>query len=129
MRKKIWKIRFYVIAKEFFQYSLITYILLFIAESLQPGIVSYFFDPTLLLGVVLLSGVIMVVTYNEKVEVLFPPKERKKRDILVSIVLAIGGALLVFYKTQDLGIVSIIISAISAGIIILLALLILQNPE
>jgi hypothetical protein len=51
-----------VVAKEFFQVSLVTYLLLTLAETLKEGFVSNFFNMNYLLVVVLVTGVGMVLT-------------------------------------------------------------------
>ena len=74
----------------------------------------------------------MVLTHNEKLDEVLKPKEPHKlktSDVEFIIVLAAGGALLVWYKTQDLGVLSIIISVLTAAIIVLLSLLVLTDKE
>lgn len=129
---KLWKIKIHLISKEFFQYSLVTYLILLLAETLKQGIVSFFFNLNILLGIVLISGVVMVLTHNEKLDEKLKPEKKQKitaKDIEYIIILASGGAILVHFKTQDLGSVSIIISVITAIIIVLLSLLVLSENE
>lgn len=52
----------HVAAREFFQVSLVTYLLLTLAETLRTGVVSNFFNLNYLLIVVVVSGAVMVVT-------------------------------------------------------------------
>ena len=49
-------------SREFFQTSLVTYLLLTLAETLSEGFVSNFFNMNYLLLVVLVTGVVMVLT-------------------------------------------------------------------
>jgi hypothetical protein len=51
-----------IISKEFFQVALLTYLILALLESIQTGIISYFFNMNYLLSFVLLTGVLMVIT-------------------------------------------------------------------
>jgi hypothetical protein len=51
-----------IVAKEFFQVSLVTYLLLTLAETVHEGFVSNFFNMNYLLMVVLITGVAMVLT-------------------------------------------------------------------
>lgn len=51
-----------IASREFFQTSLVTYLLLTLAETLSEGFVSNFFNMNYLLLVVLVTGVVMVLT-------------------------------------------------------------------
>lgn len=124
---KIWQAKLHLLSEEFFQYSLITYLILLLAETLKEGFVSFFFNLNILLVVVLVSGVILVLTHSEKLELIKEKHKLKQSDIEYTIVLAIGGALLVYYKTQELGTIAIIISVLTALIIILLSILLLTE--
>jgi len=123
----VWKIKIYLIVKEIFQYSLVTYLILLLAESIKEGIVSYFFNLNILLGVVLISGIIMILTYDERLMMKSPSKRKSKIDIVWSIVFAVGGGALVVYKTMDLGVVSLVVGSITGIIIVLLSLLLLNE--
>jgi hypothetical protein len=98
-----------------------------LAETLKEGFVSFFFNLNILLVVVLVSGVIMVLTHNEHLEPEKTQQKIKHTDIEYTLVLAVGGALLVYYKTQELGTISYIIAGLTAIIIILLSLLLLTE--
>lgn len=47
---------------EFFQVSLVTYLILLLLETVIPGYVSNVFNLNILLGVVLVSGILMVIS-------------------------------------------------------------------
>lgn len=129
---KLWKVKTHIVAREFFQYSLITYLILLLAETVRQGIVSYFFNLNILLALVLTSGVIMVLTHQEQLDKhLHPEKKHKvrKRDVLYLFVLALGGGFLVLYKTTDLGMLAILIGLLAALIIFLLGILVLTDKE
>lgn len=51
-----------IVTKEFFQATLVTYLLLTLAETLKEGFVSNFFNMNYLLVAVLVSGVAMVLS-------------------------------------------------------------------
>lgn len=51
-----------IASREFFQTSLVTYLLLTLAETLSEGFVSNFFNMNYLLLVVLVTGIVMVLT-------------------------------------------------------------------
>jgi hypothetical protein len=57
-----WARSVYIVAREFFQVSLVTYLLLTLAETLKTGFVSNFFNLNYLLIIVLVTGVAMVLT-------------------------------------------------------------------
>lgn len=129
---KLWKIKIHIIAEQFFQYSLVTYLLLLLAETIKEGLVSFFFNLNILLVVVMLSGIVMVLTYNEKYDAQTATKKKPKIlwwDILYITLLALGGSVLVYTKTQDLGSISLIISLLAGGIIALLSILVLTDRE
>lgn len=129
---KLWRIKIHFIAKEIFQYSLLTYLILFLTEMIKQGLVSFFFNLNILLFIVLLSSIIMVLTNNERLE-----KELKSKDIFKLNILNVGyiiiftasGGFFVWYETQDLGVVSIIISVISAILIVLFSFLIFFDSK
>jgi hypothetical protein len=55
-----------IVARELFQTSLVTYLILVVAETLKEGFVSNFFNMNYLLGVVLTSGTAMVLAEPDK---------------------------------------------------------------
>ncbi|MGH7204035.1 MAG: hypothetical protein ACREHC_06345 [Candidatus Levyibacteriota bacterium] len=129
---KQWKIKLHVVSEQFFQYSLMTYLLLLLTETIKEGLVSFFFNLNILLGVVVLSGIVMITTHNEKYDVQIQTKKKPKIlwwDILYTILLAFGGAVLVFIKTHDLGSLSLFISLLTGGIIVLLSILVLTERD
>ncbi len=54
-----------VIFRDLFQVSLVTYLILLLLEIIKAGFVSFFFDTNILLWVTLVSGVVMVLTFDE----------------------------------------------------------------
>lgn len=119
----------HLVAEEFFQYSLITYLILLFAETIKEGFVSFFFDLNILLVVVLLSGVIMVLTHHEELERLRKPHKITGADIQNIFLFASGGALLVYYKTFELGNIAFVIAGLTAAIIGLLSYLLLSEDS
>jgi hypothetical protein len=126
---KVWKIKVHYISEVFFQYSLVTYMAMRLAETFKQGFVSFFFDPNILLVVVLISGVVMVLTHHEQLERLNKPHRITGSDIQSIILFSAGGAMLVFYKTQDIGAISIAIALLTAVIIGVLSVLILTDEQ
>lgn len=127
---KLCKVKTYIIAKEFFHYSLITYLIILIAETIKEGIVSYFFNINILLTVVILSGFVMAITYDEKLNLHTPTlKKITYRDIIFSILLALGGGFFVYVGTFDMGNVAIVVGCLAVILILLLSLLLLTSTE
>jgi hypothetical protein len=126
---KVWQAKVHLLSEEFFQYSLITYLILLLAETLKEGFVSFFFNLNILLVVVLVSGVVMVLTHNEHLEPEKTHHKIKTSDIEYTLVLATGGALLVYYKTKELGTIALVIAGLTAIIIVLLSLLLMTEQS
>src|SRR5258708_1546546 len=114
-------------SKEIFQFSLITYLVLLLSESLKTGFVSNFINLNIPLFIVLITGVLMVLTQQDKFEITKPMKRNLSADIQNSIVLAVIGGLLVFFKTQELGKISIVISILTMILITFLSILLLTD--
>jgi hypothetical protein len=124
---KHWKLKIYLVSREFFQFSLLTYLLLLLTETLSEGFVSLFFNLNILLVVILFCGIISLVTYDNKLALPHKKKINYAKSAEYSIFMGIMGALLVFYKTQDLGPVSLTIAIITAVIISILSFLLLTD--
>lgn len=121
---KHFKLKTHLVIEEIFQFSLVTYLLLLLAETLQEGFVSYFFNLNILLGVVLVTGIVMVFTHSEQINQSPPPQKLKIIDVLYILMIALGAGFLVYYKTKELGQIAIIVAVITGVLIILLSLLI-----
>ena len=122
---KPWKYKLHFITSEFFYYSLFTYIILFISETLRRGFVSYFFDLNMLLAIVLFSGGIMIVTNNDKLKT----SKLSSAEIQNTIFLAFGAGILVYYRTQTLGKLAWVLSAITILIISLTSVVLINEKE
>ena len=122
------KLKYSIIAEEFFQISLITYLILLLAETIKEGFVSYFLDLNIILGVVIISGLCMILTHDDERHL---KKEGKKklssRDFEFFFIMSVAGALLIYYKTEELGTISLILTAFTAVIIFLLSYLIMTD--
>ena len=112
-----------VLINHIFQTLLITYLILLLAEQIQPGIISVYINLNYLLIIVIISGILDV--FSEPIE---KKKEKvNKKDYIFIIILGIIGFLIIKFKTSDLGFLSWIISIIAGILIILLSLLILEE--
>lgn len=123
------KVRIAIIVGELFQVSLLMYLVLVLAETVKGGFVSSYFNLNYLLGVVLISGVLMVLTSDWYKGLKSEKKEITEKDVYYIFTVSIGAMVIVYYKTQELGKISIAITAISGLIIFLLSLLIFSEDN
>jgi len=133
-----------IVINELFNVSLITYLILLLLETLDKGFVSNVFNLNYLLGVVLISGIIKVLPISQKkdlnqwemIDISFnrlldtiKPSNLSENQFYFIILIGLGGAGLVYFKIQELGKISILISVITALIIFLLSYLIFTDSE
>ncbi len=115
------KLNLGIIAEEAFHVFLVTYLFLLLVETIKPDFVSYFFNLNILLGVVLATGIVMAICTEEKEAV-------ATQDVSVHwkyiATISIAGALLIYYKTEDLRWLSIVLTILTGGIIFLLSYII-----
>lgn len=107
---------------------LITYLLLILLETIFDGSVSPYINLNHLLIIVIIVGVVAVLTAPGK-----PESVRRERltakGILIIICAGIGGAAIIWYKTQEIGWLSYVISVVSGGLIVLLSMLIWRADD
>ena len=134
-----------IVINELFQVSLVTYLILHIWETLDSGAVSNVFNLNYLLGIVLISGILKVlplakrriksqwdiidINFFSLTSQLHLPPSITENDFYYIILVGFGGGLLVFFKTQELGILSYIITAITIILIFLLSYLIFTDQD
>jgi len=127
---KFWKIKVHIIAQELFQFSLIIYLILVLLESLKQGFVSTYFNLNIIFGILLISGLCMVLTDTKQTTKLLPSgKKITSADVQNSVLFAISGAVLIYFETKVLGPISYIISVLSFILILLLCLLLLSEND
>jgi len=137
-----------IIVTELFQVSLVTYLVLLLAENIVPGAVSDFFNLNILLALVVVSAVLMVLPVSEKkwkdekkmlqkflhlaFEEWDKEVERVKKsrfEWLYVFLVSYGGGALVYYKTRELGLIAVFLAFLSGIIIWLLSQLILHEEH
>lgn len=130
--KKIWKFVL-DINQDVFTISLITYLVFLLLEEFKKGFVSYNLNLNILLGLVIASGVLTVLseekTNKHKLKTNKNESRINKKDYFFIFGLGILGAILIFYKTKEIGWISYIISIVSGVLIILLSVLILEDND
>ena len=113
-----------VFMQEVFQFSLLTYLVLFLIETLKTGAVSAYFNMNILLGVVLVSGGVIVLTYSEKM----PVQKATIEDVKNGFFLALLGGCGIYFVTSDLGYLAIVI-AVLTGLTLFLFTVLLYIDE
>jgi hypothetical protein len=116
------------LVQQVFVILLVTYLLLLLGDTIWEESVSGVLNLNYLLIAVVVIGIPAVLISRKK-----PAGEVRKpvggKDILMVSCAAIAGAVIVWYKTRDIGWPSIIMSIISCILIALLSLLILKDGD
>ena len=109
-----------------FPYLLITYLLCLLVESFKKEYISKFLNLKVLLIIVIVSGILTAFALEKEKG----PKEKPTRkDYLFIGALGALGAGLVYWKTKELGLLSVVISIVSGALIILLSCLMMGKEE
>ncbi len=111
-----------------FPMLLITFLLLILVDTIFKGSVSYYINLNYLLIILIVVGIAAVLTATNKVESAKGERLTAK-SIFMIICAGIGGAAIIWYKTQEIGWLSYVISALSGGLIVLLSMLIWRGDE
>jgi len=107
---------------------LITFLLLILLETIFEGSVSSYINLNHLLIIVIVVGVAALLTAPSKAEDA-KGEPLTAKGIFIIICAGIAGAAAVWYKTQEIGWLSYVISAVSGGLIVLLSMLIWRGDE
>ena len=130
----IWKTAKELVS-EIFKISLLSYLLFYLIEDFFPGFVSSFFSMNILLGIVVGSGVLTVISQKPDSAKASTDEGRieenkiRARDIVFIVILSIIAGGLIYLKTKDLGKLGLAISTISGIIILLMSILLLTEEE
>ena len=116
------------IAQQIFVVLLVTYQLLLLAETIWEESASSVINLNYLLIAVIVLGIPAVLAGGGK------PAERVKQPIGLKDIVMIGcasiaGAVIVWYKTKDIGWPSVFMSIISCALIVILSVLILKGDD
>jgi magnesium-transporting ATPase (P-type) len=124
--------RYYQATVTFIRYLFLpvlgVYLLLLLIDAIFPDSISRYVNLDYLLIPAIFTGIIAVLTGFKKER---SPEERRmvKGDIIPVICFGIIGAVIVWYQTRDAGWLTYVISPVSGMIIVLLTMVIWQNPE
>jgi hypothetical protein len=111
-----------------FPVLLITYLFLILLDTIFEGSVSSYLNLNHLLIAVIVVGVAAVVTAPGKAEGVKGERLTVK-SIFIIICAGFGGAAIIWYKTQEIGWLSYVISVVGGGLIVLLSMLIWRGDE
>ncbi len=113
--------------REIFSFSfttaLVTYLLLYLVESLSPGAVSRYYNLDHFLWVTIILGVISSF-WPATVQNAREDSKPDWKDYLWIVVLALGSGAVIYSKSQDLGLMAKIIAPLGALIVFGMALLV-----
>jgi len=111
-----------------FPILLVTYLLLILLETVFEGSVSSYLNLNYLLIAVVVIGLVAVLTAPSKT-----PEARSEKltvkSVLMIICVGLGGAVIIWYKTKEIGWLSYLISVVGGGLIVILYLLIWRNDN
>ncbi len=129
MSKNMSKIRITLIITELFQISLIGYLILFLAETVNRGFVTNYFNLNILLVFTGTIGILSTVLQNSK----FNNNEKlvsiSISDIILIVLFSLISGSIVFYKTRSIENISIIIAVITMVVTSLLSYFILTEKS
>lgn len=115
------------VIQELFVILLVIYLLLFLTETIWGKSVLSYLDLNHLLIAVIITGVISVLTRNDAKPM--AGEHPGKRGIIFIITVGLVGAAIIWYKTQEIGWLSYVISIVSGSLIVLLLALIWRGEE
>ncbi len=108
--------------------ALVTFLLLLLIDIVFPDSVSRYLNLNhWLIGIIVL-GVITVLTQSDN-ETGKAQTHSIRNDVIPIICFGLVGATIVWYQTRDIGWLSYLVSPVSGILIVLLTLIIWQEPE
>lgn len=113
-----------------FEASLVSYLFFYLVETLSASFVSRFYSLNYHLLFVIITGVLTVILpLDKEVEIVEPKRKVKVRDYIFMSILALTAAAIIWYKTKELGRLSLAIAALSGLIIFFLSLLLIFDKD
>lgn len=111
-----------------FPILLVTYLLLILLETLFEGSVSSYLNLNYLLIAVIVFGIGALLAAPGKAERV-KGESLTAKSIIIIICASLGGAVIIWYKTREIGWLSYVISVVSGGLIVLLTMLIWRDDR
>jgi len=113
-----------------FEVSLISYLFFYLVETLSASFVSRFYSLNYHLVFIIIFGVLTVIITSDKEEEIVPLKTKTKvRDYIFILILSIISSGIIWYKTKELGRLSLAIAGLSGLIIFFLSLLLMFDKD
>jgi len=119
----------FTLNQDFFSVILVTYLLLLLLETIWEGFVSSYFNLNSFLTIILIIGIIAVLTGKEDHEIEKEKETITTKEYIFIICAGILGSGIIYYKIQETGGLSYVISAIAGILIILLSILVLEGED
>ncbi len=110
---------------EIFKVALVSFLLLYLADSISVGYVSDYFNINILLVITIISGIITVAFKEEPVKDAAMPM--KKWDYIFILLLGIASTSIIYCRISEIGKLAYLISAVSGVIIILISILLISS--
>lgn len=122
---------------ELFTTLLVTYLVLLLIEMIWPASVTAYLNLNYLLGIVIATGVATAIFNEEPNEEPKPKLEFSiengnitlSKDLIFIAIFSIGGTGIIYYKTREIGKISIAISILGGFLIAMTSILILVEDE
>jgi hypothetical protein len=108
-----------------FSFLLVAYLIILLVEEFKVGLISTRVNMTYFLIAVIITGAITIFLPQSKKK----EKPAKKSDFIFTFLLAIGGAVLIYFKTREMGWLSYIIAIIAGVLIFFMGTLIVTDEE
>jgi len=113
------------IVNEIFKVSIVFYFLFLLIETIDSGFIADYFDLTILVYTIIISGIISMI-YKEELEEDNNLKY-KISDWIVILILGVGSMFFIFFQIRDLGNLSYYISLLAGIIIILISFFLFKD--
>lgn len=112
-----------------FQVGLVTYLGLYLIESLSPGFVTSFYKLDTFLWIAIVTGVLSSIWPAIVPEAKKEPTKPTWKDFVWMVLLALGTVAVVWYKTSSIGWLVKVIAPLSGLIVLGLSLLVYYDRD
>jgi amino acid transporter len=114
------------ILQDSFGVLLVIYLLLLLADTIWEKSVSSLLNMNIMMIIVIIFAVIATFTQRK----IHEEQERKKpgrKSIVLFVLMGIGGAIIIWYKTNEIGWLSCLVSIIGGAMITLVSLIVMEG--
>lgn len=114
-----------------FEISLISYLFFYLVETLSVSFISRFYSLNYHLIFVIIFGVLtVIITFDKKEEKIVRPETKVRvKDYILIFILAFASSGIIWFKTKELGRLSLAIGALSGLIILFLSFLLMKDKD